>query len=72
VLQTCNRVKALSLFRNAISENKLSEVANLTSQIKVSSLVIDINLFYFLSIFYGLYPVYRRKSVHAALLQHVV
>jgi hypothetical protein len=66
-------VKALSLFKNAISENKLSEVANLTSQIKVSSLVvIDINLFYFLSIFYGLFPVYRRKSVHAALLQHVV
>jgi U3 small nucleolar RNA-associated protein 20 len=38
-------VKALSLFRNVISTNKLSEVANLTSQIKVYFLVTDIYLF---------------------------
>jgi hypothetical protein len=67
VLQIRKRVKALSLFRNVISTNKLSEVANLTSQIKVYFLVTDIYLF-----ICGLFSVYHRKSVHATLLQHVV
>lgn len=54
MLQIRKRVKALSLFRNVISTNKLSEVANLNLKNKSVFLVTDIHSF-----IYGLFPVYH-------------